>query len=993
MTQNLLSILGTYQSGTTLSSKATAYDETTQQLYVVNEASISIDILDGSNPSNPTLTQSVSLADFGGFVNSIAINNNLIAVAIAAADRQANGQVVFLNPQGEIQGSVEVGPLPDMLTFTPDGTTLLVANEGEPNNEYTTDPEGSISLIDVATQTVNTADFTAFNDQIEELRNAGVRIFGLNASVAQDVEPEYIAVTEDSSTAYITLQENNAVAVMDINSATLTDILPLGFKDNSVAGNGLDTSDRDDGINITNPANLFAMYQPDAISVYEAEGVTYLLTANEGENRNYDGFSEEFRIKDLILDPEAFPNAATLQLDENLGRLEVTNRLGDGDGDGDFDQLYTFGSRSFSIWQVGGDGLTLVFDSGDEFEQTIAQQFPNFFNSDNDENTFDTRSENRGSEPEPLEIATIEDKTYAFIGLERMGGVFAYDITDPNNPVQIQYINNRDFTIEPFDPDTEALNPAVGDLGPEEITYIGNNLLVVNNDISGSTTIYQITPLNNAPVLENSGETRLDPVDSTATENPGTLVSQFSENIVTDVDNDPLGIAVIAVDNTNGTWEYSLNNGATWTAFNTPTETTARLLAADATVRFIPNNNFSSGTVDQGITFRGWDGTSGVNGEVADTTENGGNTAFSSEVETASVRVNEGPPNIPPTVVEPIGDQAALVQSGFSLEVDDNFSDEDGDILTFTSSGLPPGISLNEQTGVIIGSTTTSGNFSVTVTADDGEETITDEFVLTVSELNLPDIPEIPPLPGDGDGDGGSEPPEIDIPIRPPNSVINSIIGNNQANSLTGTPENDELVGVQGDDTLTGLEANDNLYGNLEDDLLFARQGDDNLYGNDGNDTLFGGVGETLPDDNLSDIDFIRGGQGNDLLFGNRGEDTILGSEGDDTIYGGKDNDLIAGETGDDFIVGDLGNDTLVGGEGSDRFLLVATAGTDLIADFEPGLDGLSLIGLSFNQLNITTVNQQTQIQVTATGEILAIVSGITANQMGEENFSTFSEV
>jgi Ca2+-binding RTX toxin-like protein len=152
-------------------------------------------------------------------------------------------------------------------------------------------------------------------------------------------------------------------------------------------------------------------------------------------------------------------------------------------------------------------------------------------------------------------------------------------------------------------------------------------------------------------------------------------------------------------------------------------------------------------------------------------------------------------------------------------------------------------------------------------------------------------------------------------------------------------------------------------------------------------------VGETLPDDNLSDIDFIRGGQGNDLLFGNRGEDTILGSEGDDTIYGGKDNDLIAGETGDDFIVGDLGNDTLVGGEGSDRFLLVATAGTDLIADFEPGLDGLSLIGLSFNQLNITTVNQQTQIQVTATGEILAIVSGITANQMGEESFSTFSEV
>ncbi len=988
MTQDLLSVVGTYQSGATSSSKAVAYDATTQQLYVVNEASITIDILDASDPSNPTLTQSISLAEFGAGANSIAINNNLIVVAIAAEDRQANGQVVFLNPQGEIQGSVEVGPLPDMLTFTPDGSKILVANEGEPNEEYTVDPEGSISIIDVASQTVNTADFTAFNDQIDELRDAGVRIFGLNASVSQDLEPEYIGVTEDSSTAYITLQENNAVAVLDINSETITDLFSLGFKDNSIAGNGLDVSDRDGAINITTPTNLFSIYQPDALNVYEVEGVTYLVTANEGSNRNYDGFSEEFRIKDLTLDPQAFPDAATLQLDENLGRLEVTDTLGDVDGDGDFDQLYTFGGRSFSIWQVEADGLNLVFDSGDEFEQTIAEQFPDFFNADEDENTFDNRSDNRGSEPEPIEIATIEDKTYAFIGLERMGGVFAYDITDPNNPVEVQYINNRDFTIEPFDPDTEVLNPAVGDLGPEEITYIGNNLLVVNNDISGSTTIYQITPLNNAPVLDNSGDTRLDPVDSTATENSGTLVSQLIENIVTDVDNDPLGIAVVAVDNNNGTWEYTIDNGTTWTAFNTPTANTARLLTANAAVRFIPSTDFSSGTVDQGITFRGWDATTGVNGDVADTSENGGNSAFSSEVETASVKVNIGPPNIPPTVVEPIGDQAALVQSGFSLEISDNFVDEDGDILTFTSSGLPPGISLNEQTGVIIGATTTSGNFNVTVTADDGEDTIIDEFVLTVSELNLPDIPEIPPLPGDGNGDGGNQPPEINIPIRLPNNTSNTIIGNNQANTLTGTPENDELVGVQGDDTLRGLEADDNLYGNLDNDLLFGRQGDDNLYGNDGNDTLFGGVGETLADDNLSDIDFIRGGKGNDLLFGNRGEDTILGSEGDDTIYGGKEDDLMAGEAGDDFIAGDLGNDTLVGGEGSDRFLLVAETGTDFIADFEPGLDEFVLAGLSFNQLNIITVDQQTQIQVTNSGEILATLPGITANQIGEEDFS-----
>ncbi len=252
---------------------------------------------------------------------------------------------------------------------------------------------------------------------------------------------------------------------------------------------GLDASDRDNAINIR-AWPVFGMYEPDAIASYEVGGRRYLVTANEGDARDWPGLAEESRIASLTLDAAAFPNGATLKANSSLGRLNVTKTLGDTDGDGDFDQLYTLGGRSFSIWTAEG---TLVFDSGSAFERAIAARDPAFFNVSNDDRTFDSRSDNKGPEPEAVAIGRIGRRTYAFIGLERQGGIVLYDVTHPNAPVFIDYVNNRDFTVEP------ATAEKAKDLGPEGVIFIDakdspirSPLLVVANEISGTVTLYSV---------------------------------------------------------------------------------------------------------------------------------------------------------------------------------------------------------------------------------------------------------------------------------------------------------------------------------------------------------------------------------------------------------------------------------------------------------------------------------------------------------------------
>lgn len=494
--------IGTYSTGLFDEGGAEipTYDPVTQRLFVVNGGAKTIDVLSISDPTKPSLLFNIDITPYGGAANSVSFKNGLLAAAVEAVTPQDPGKAVFFNANGDFLNSVTVGALPDMLTFTPDGNRVLVANEGEPNSDYSVDPEGSVSIINLGDFSVVNAGFTQFNSQIDQLRAAGVRIFGSNATVAQDLEPEYITVSEDSTKAWVSLQEGNAIAVLDLIENQISDIIPLGFKDYSQPGNGIDASDRDDAINITNWPVL-GMYQPDAITSYTVNGKTYIVTANEGDTRDYDTFSEEIRLGNdgYQLDPDAFPNADELKLPANLGRLTVTNTLGDVNGDGLFEQIYAFGGRSFSILEVDeATGiLKQVYDSGDDFEQIIAQRLPDFFNSNNTENNFDNRSDDKGPEPEDVKVAEINGRFYAFVGLERVGGIMTYDITDPLNPVFVDYTNNRDFTAETTIDD--KTNPAVKDLAPEGLLFIsaanspnGKPLLVAANEVSGTTTLFSI---------------------------------------------------------------------------------------------------------------------------------------------------------------------------------------------------------------------------------------------------------------------------------------------------------------------------------------------------------------------------------------------------------------------------------------------------------------------------------------------------------------------
>lgn len=927
-----LTPIGTFETGVFDEGAAeiVAYDASSDRLFVINSDATTVDILDVSDPTTPTLISQINATDFGDGANSVAVNDGIVAVAIEGEAVDANGQVVFFDTDGNVLNNVTVGILPDMVTFSPDGTKVLTANEGEPNDDYTIDPEGSVSIIDISggveNATVANADFTAFNDQQVALENRGLRIFGPNATVAQDVEPEYITVP-NNSTAYVSLQENNALAVVDLENAEVLDILPLGFKDHSkglptleefpisnelleanplptpdgasdiplgglsglfyegtdedgnlqfithpdrgpdlgsedtdsdgendvrvfalpdfqptlyrfdfnpengeititetigltradgtpltglpnlegddsdrqgaeqledgtiqtidfdpfgadmegvvvnpadgtfwtvdeyrpsiyhfetdgtlieryvpqgtdpdpdddvtygaetlpeaylsardnrgfeavsldtdegilyafiqtplgndgtgefnsdVSANssvirmlGIDPADgtpvaeyvyllenpafsegnidkigdatyagdgkffvieRDSGTNptsgkavyeinlsgatnvlgqtfegttleqldadglaaadirpvskteVTNLASLgylpsdkpeglallddgslavlndndfepedkdtslgivsfdksnqldasdedginlqnipsFGMLQPDSIDSFTVGEQAYIITANEGDARDYDTFSEEASLEDLLndglldLDDDNTVDTGDtvistgetvndLLAEDRLGEIDFTNATGDIDGDGLIEQLYNYGGRSFSIFDEFGN---LVFDSGDEFERITAELIPNDFNSDNDENdSFDSRSDAKGPEPEAVVTGEVNGTPYAFIGLERVGGIMVYDLSNPSAPEFVQYVNNRNFRDDNGDPipvqlDDESVNPAVGDLGPEGFDFIsaedsptGEPLLAVGNEVSGTTTIYSVADM------------------------------------------------------------------------------------------------------------------------------------------------------------------------------------------------------------------------------------------------------------------------------------------------------------------------------------------------------------------------------------------------------------------------------------------------------------------------------------------------------------------
>jgi|TARA_B110000503_G_scaffold143140_1_gene242798 hypothetical protein len=481
----------------------------------------------------PTEQNSVQLAG----PTSLAVSGNWMAVAMPAADKATNGMVLFYNgldtSSPTFVKAVEVGNLPDMVTFTPDASKVLTANEGEPSGDYTIDPEGSISIISIVDGTPSDTSinisFSDYNGKQADLEKQGMHfpnpsgrtINGslISTTVAQDLEPEYITTTNE--VAYITLQENNGLAIVDLSDNSVK-VIGLGFKDWSE----FQIDGMEDGtVSFGQYDNLYGMYMPDTIASFQWKDANFLVTANEGDAREYffdtlntdgvqdedlcnaaggqdfdedDGclsYTEETQGRRLDYSPGS--NLETIAGDDPrdfdftafpLGRLTVTNVLGDSDNNGEYEALYAYGARSFTIWDTNG---LVVFDSGDDFERITASIHGNAFNNNNDENEGDSRSANKGPEPEALTVGQVGDKTYAFIGMERLGGIFVYDVTNPYDAKFVDYVINRDLTEG---------GDLIGDSAPEGMVFVdatnsptGNALVIIGNEASGTVSVWQIT--------------------------------------------------------------------------------------------------------------------------------------------------------------------------------------------------------------------------------------------------------------------------------------------------------------------------------------------------------------------------------------------------------------------------------------------------------------------------------------------------------------------
>jgi uncharacterized protein YuzE len=504
-----------------------SYDSCSDLLFVVNAQAKTVEVLAQPNNSieriaSLDLSQAGDMAGISiGAANSVATFEGLVAVAIEHADKQSSGIIALYDAHTlTLLTTFDAGALPDMVSFSKDGVWIASANEGEPSGDYERDPEGSVTLVNIANgwqaPKVVQIDFRDFNQNGHRHNELSpmVRLSGPNATVAQDLEPEYLSFA-DNGKLYVSLQENNAIAKIDVEAATVDAILPLGTK--SWTNLDIDASNKDKKVaNFKQYPMLESYFMPDSISSFTVDGNTYIATANEGDGREYlyDSTRElcetaghewdddiclshidEVRGAKLDISSD-HPLYLSLQDNALLGRLKFIspNRTIDAS-----EPVVAFGGRSFSIWDEDGKQ---VFDSGDQFAHIVAQHSPGYLNSSNDSNqSADDRSDDKGVEPEAITTATINDRVYAFIGLERQGGIMVYDVTSPSQALFVHYTNRRDFAqpvctvMEDDSCVSDVWNPASGDLGPESIEYftrMSKHYIAVGNEVSGTTTVYEL---------------------------------------------------------------------------------------------------------------------------------------------------------------------------------------------------------------------------------------------------------------------------------------------------------------------------------------------------------------------------------------------------------------------------------------------------------------------------------------------------------------------
>ncbi|XP_033119888.1 mesenchyme-specific cell surface glycoprotein-like [Anneissia japonica] len=403
-----------------------AYDKNEKLVYAAGSSYLHV--VDFSAVSNPVILKKVPTL---GVANDIELCGNYVAITVSSKNPNQNGTVCVYELYNRNNGNfpmvqtIIVGSEPDMLKFTKDCRTILVANEGEgytsDDEEDIVNPEGSVSIIrftsdDLSTiPTISTADFMHFNSRSDEYEMKHIRypykgyISKTRDTFSQNLEPEYIALNSNESKAYIALQENNAIAIVDMATSSVDEIIGMGVK--SWENLKFDASDKDSGINLQSWP-VYSFYQPDSMIHYEIDGVEYLATSNEGDSFEYETKNNKWEekkrgaklVKDLLIS-DSIPENVTKYLEDKdeLGRLEFSTVDGL-DKNGKIETLYHYGGRSWSIFRIDGDNLTMIYDSGDDVERMMSLYYPEVFNGntkpddaneEKPEDLFDTRSDNK----------------------------------------------------------------------------------------------------------------------------------------------------------------------------------------------------------------------------------------------------------------------------------------------------------------------------------------------------------------------------------------------------------------------------------------------------------------------------------------------------------------------------------------------------------------------------------------------------------------------
>ena len=501
-----------------------AYNKTNQKAYAVNGQSgtlavIDLGVMSGNGSGIELSAESIDIrslvesedSSFSyGDMTSVAVSpdGSLVALALQDASFDEDGRAAIFTSAEDgsltFKSLVKTGIQPDMITFA-DYNTILTADEGEPREGYgdgITDPAGSVTIIDLNSLTSRVVGFGAFDSSVEELASDGMIIMkGVLPST--DFEPEYIAVSEGK--AYVTLQEANAVAVLDIASASFDGVHSIGFEDYSV--NEIDIDKKDDAYNPATYDSLKGIRMPDGIAAFTSEGITYIATANEGDAREWgDEDAGTFYISEDerdFGDGDSSPTGAITA--ENSGLEGKVVFFSSSDFLGlDENTDYIFGGRTFTIFRVTEDGLEEVFTSGSDFESLTAELYPEFYNASNDNAVLDDRSGKKGPEAESITTGVINGRTYAFTALERTGGVMMYDVTSPERAEFVDYINSRDFRSvvegsEVYEDGELDKWVTGGDVAPEGLAFIaasasptGRAMLLAACEVSGTVAVYEI---------------------------------------------------------------------------------------------------------------------------------------------------------------------------------------------------------------------------------------------------------------------------------------------------------------------------------------------------------------------------------------------------------------------------------------------------------------------------------------------------------------------